>query len=193
VNTLPPKGVVKNPTISDTTYPLHVSWDGILVDDPGFNGSQPQRDDIVHRVREVLDLLWDDVAHEIEEEACVILGITDLREYFRSPSGFFQDHIKRYSKSRRKAPIYWQLATPAASYAVWVYYHRFYKDTFYKVLNDYVNPKLQQEERSLTGLRQEAGPNPTGSQRRGDHQLRTLVATRSATQTVAEGVQRVLG
>jgi hypothetical protein len=38
-------------------YPLLISWDGILVDDTGPEGTQPHHDDIVYRVREVLDLL----------------------------------------------------------------------------------------------------------------------------------------
>jgi hypothetical protein len=78
----------------------------------------------------------------------------------------FADHIKRYSKSRRKAPIYWQLATPSASYSVWLYYHRLTRDTFYKVLNDYVTPKLQHEERKLAGLLQDGSGSPTASQRK---------------------------
>jgi hypothetical protein len=153
------------PADTPSIYPLRIFWDGILVDDSGFNGSQAHQEDIVSRVREVLELLWKDNAHEIEQEACDILGVADLREYFRKPSGFFQDHLKRYSKSRRKAPIYWQLATSSGSYSVWLYYHRFTKDTFYKILNDHVNPKHREEERRLTSLRQDSGPNPTAGQR----------------------------
>ena len=69
------------------------------MDDPGFNGTQPHRDDIIRRVREVLDLLWKDKSHDIEQEACDILGVSGLRDYFRKPAKFFQDHLKRYSKS----------------------------------------------------------------------------------------------
>ena len=39
---------------------------------------------IVRRVREVFDLLWKDKAHNIEQEACEILGVSELRDYFRS-------------------------------------------------------------------------------------------------------------
>ena len=35
---------------------------------------------------------------------------SDLRVWIAS--SFFEHHIKRHSKSRRKAPILWQLATP---------------------------------------------------------------------------------
>ncbi len=147
-------------------YPIEIPWDGILVDDPGFNRSQPHRDDIVRHARGVLDLLWKDKAHEIEQDACDILGVSDLRDYFRNPSGFFRDHLKRYSKSRRKAPIYWPLSTASGSYTLWLYYHRFTKDTFYKVLGDYITPKLQHEERKLTDLVQAAGSTPTVSHRK---------------------------
>ena len=151
-NTLPPEGAVKNPTIPDDSYPLRVSWDGVLVDDPGFNGDRPHRDDIIRRVREVFDLLWKDKAHEIEQEACDILGVSDLREYFRKSSGFFQDHLKRYSKSRRKAPIYWPLSTASGSYTIWLYYHRLTDQTLYAAVNKYLEPKIAETERGIARI-----------------------------------------
>src|SRR5690606_21687319 len=99
-STIPPVGTVTNPIIADREYPLRVSWDGILVDDPGVEGGPSHLDDIVCRLRGVVDLLWNDRAHSIEQEACDILGVKELRDYFRRPAGFFQDHLKRYSKSR---------------------------------------------------------------------------------------------
>ncbi|RJQ50955.1 MAG: BREX-1 system adenine-specific DNA-methyltransferase PglX [Desulfobacteraceae bacterium] len=148
-NTLPTEGSVKNPIIRDSDYPLRISWDGILVDDPGFNGNQLHRDDIVRRVREVFDLLWKDKAHEIEQEACDILGVSDLRDYFRRPAGFFQDNLKRYSKSRRKAPIYWPLSTVSGSYTIWLYYHRLSDQILYGAVNKYVEPKIAEIERGI--------------------------------------------
>lgn len=112
--TLPPEGSVKDLMIPDSKYPLVISWNGVLVDDPGMNGDRPHRHDIVRRVRDVFDLLSNEKAHEIEREACDILSVSDLRDYFRRPAGFFQDHLKRYTKSRRKAPIYWPLSTDGA-------------------------------------------------------------------------------
>ena len=152
-NTLPIEGTVKNPTVPDDNYPLRISWDDILVDDPGFNGAQLHRDDIVRRVREVLDLFWQNNAYEIEQEACDILGVSDLCDYFRRPSGFFQDHLRRYSKSRRKAPIYWPLSTASGSYTVWLYYHRLTDQTLYTAVNDFVEPKLKQLSGEVHALR----------------------------------------
>jgi hypothetical protein len=79
---------------------------------------------------------------------------------------FFALHINMYSRGRREAPIYWQLATSSASYSVWLYIHAFTGDTLYQVQNDYVAPKLQYETRRLEEMRSEAGPNPSAKTRR---------------------------
>ena len=78
---------------------------------------------------------------------------------------FFGAHVSAYSKSRRKAPIYWQLATSSAAYSVWLSYHCLTKDSLYKVLNDFLGPKLQHEMRKLAGMTHVAGGNPSARQR----------------------------
>jgi hypothetical protein len=86
-------------------YPLRIDGDGILIDDLDHS------DDLVRRVRNCLEVIWKDRAEAIEKEAYEILGVKELRDYFRKPGkgGFWDDHVSRYSKSRRKAPIYWLL------------------------------------------------------------------------------------
>ncbi|MEH1891214.1 MAG: hypothetical protein V7K92_17775 [Nostoc sp.] len=103
----------------------------------------------------MLQVIWDDKSEAIEQEACEILGVKDLREYFRklSNGGFWTDHIKRYSKSRRKAPIYWLLQSSNKNYSIWIYYHRLDKDILFKALVNYVEPKLRLEESNLQQLR----------------------------------------
>ena len=130
-------------------YSYRIDWDGILVDDP------EHQDDIVRRVRAVMEVIWKNRAESIEKEACDILGVKTLREFFRKPSksGFWDDHIKRYSKSRRKAPIYWMLQSSKKNYGIWLYYHRLDKDMLFKALMNYVEPKIQREENRLTELR----------------------------------------
>jgi hypothetical protein len=78
---------------------------------------------------------------------------------------FFPLHVRMYSRSRRKAPIYWQLATPSASYSVWLYVHAFNKDTLFRVQNDYVGPKLAHEDRRLESMKRELRA-ATASQRK---------------------------
>ena len=130
-------------------YPLRIDWDGILVDDPDH------QDDIVRRAREVLEQIWKDRADAIEKEACDTLGMKSLRDYFRKPAkgGFWDDHVKRYSKSRRKAPVYWLLQSSRKNYSLWLYYHRLDRDILYKALLNYVEPKIQREENHLSELR----------------------------------------
>jgi hypothetical protein len=136
-------------TNSPDDYPIKIDWNGILVDAPDHP------DDIIRRVRDVLEVIWKDRADAIEKEACEILGVADLRDYFRKPgaSGFWDDHIKRYSKSRRKAPIYWLLQSSKKNYALWIYYHRLDKDILFKALLNYVEPKIRREEALLSELR----------------------------------------
>ncbi len=145
-------------------YPLRIDWDGILVDDPDHP------DDIIRRVRDVLELIWKDRAEAIEKEACEILGVPNLRDYFRKPGagGFWDDHVKRYSKSRRKAPIYWLLQSSKKNYALWIYYHRLDKDILFKTLLNYVEPKIRLEEGRLDSLRsqkQASGEGGKGSKK----------------------------
>jgi len=94
----------------------------------------------------------------------------------------------RYTQSRRKAPIYWQLATPSASYSVWLYYHLFTKDMFFKVLNEYVKPKHEHERQKQSRLQSEAGAEPTRSQRK-EFERQEKFVTELA--TMVEEVERI--
>jgi hypothetical protein len=147
--TLPPESEVKKATILDSEYPIRISWSGFLVDDT----EHPE--DIINRIREVLDLVWKDKALEIEHEVCDILGVSNMRDYFRKPTGFFQNHLKRYSKSRRKAPIYWPLSTASGSYTLWVYYHRLSDQTLFRCVQDFIEPKIKEIERDIERLQKE--------------------------------------
>ena len=64
-----------------------------------------------------------DLAHLVEE----VLGRVDMpvpddvRRWMQRD--FFAFHLQRYSKSRRKAPIYWPLVTASGSYTSVSYTH----------------------------------------------------------------------
>ena len=104
-------------------------------------------------------MIWKERAEAIEKEACEILGVKELRDYFRKPGkgGFWDDHVSRYSKSRRKAPIYWLLQSSKKNYALWLYYHRLDKDLLFKALVNYVEPKIRLETSRLETLREPEG------------------------------------
>jgi hypothetical protein len=142
-------------------YPLAINWGGILSDDP----EHPE--DLARRMRDVIEIVWKSRADQMEKEACEILGLPGLRDYFRKPGkgGFWDDHISRYSKSRRKAPIYWLLQSTKKNYALWLYYHRLDKDLLFKALVNYVEPKIRLETNRLETLRsQKAAAGDSGKE-----------------------------
>lgn len=109
---------------------------GILVDDPG----NPH--DLVRLVEEVL--------------AYVDVPASDnIRRWLQKD--FFAFHLKLYSKSRRKAPIYWPLSTASGSYTLWIYYPSLTSQTLFTAVNDFLdgpNGKLTQVSRECAELRQ---------------------------------------
>ncbi len=130
-------------------YHVEISWEGILSDD------REHKDDIVSRVRRVLEVIWKDKAELTERRICESLRVKTLRDYFRKSSkgGFWDDHIARYSKSRRKAPIYWLLQSAKKNYSLWLYYPRLDRDLLFKALINYVEPKIRLESNRLDLLR----------------------------------------
>jgi hypothetical protein len=140
------EGLPAEPKDVPGDYPLRISWPGILVDD------ENHPEDIVARVRESIEVIWKDRAESIEQEACGILGVKTLRDYFRRPAAFFADHLKRYSKSRRQAPIYWPLSTKSGSYTLWLYYHRLTDQTLHTCLADFLDPKIRKVQAELDAL-----------------------------------------
>lgn len=144
-------GLPAGPQDVPEEYPVRITWSGILVDDEGHP------EDIITRVREVIEVIWKEKDGDIEQEACEILGVDSLRDYFRKPGNFFAEHLKRYSKSRRQAPIYWPLSTASGSYTIWLYYQRLSDQTLYRCVNDYIEPKLKQVMDSTRQLRQKTG------------------------------------
>jgi hypothetical protein len=139
-------------------YPIAFPENGLLVDDPGHAR------DITAAVRAVFeevfkesaDAWWNDVGALLDPKK------RDLRDWLAT--SFFERHLKRHSKSRRKSPIIWQLAVPSGRYSVWLYAHRITRDSFIQVQNDLVAPKLDHEERRLASLVRDAGANPSSKE-----------------------------
>jgi hypothetical protein len=132
---------------------------GILVDDDGHE------DDLIHRISEIVfHYFGSDGVNELTRVLDQQSGGRSLRALISD--NLFERHIADFSDYRRKAPIYWQIATQSARYSVWLYIHAFSKDTFFRILNDYAAPKLAHEERRLESLSGELRDNATASQRR---------------------------
>ncbi len=132
-------------------YPAIVEWNGIMVDDDLHKAN------IISKLKQIIEIIWKNKSEQIELEICENLDIQNINIYLSKPTGFFAEHLKRYSKSRRQAPIYWPLQTPSMSYTLWLYYHRLTDQTLYICVNDFVEPKLKQVLESSTHLRQKTG------------------------------------
>ena len=113
----------------DEPYHHHA---GILVDDPSHEHDLPR---LITDVLETVDAQVDE----------------DQRRWLRRD--FFKYHLQQYSKSRRKAPIYWPLATASGSYTLWLYYPDLTDQTLFTAVNDFVEPKLKQVDSELANLR----------------------------------------
>jgi hypothetical protein len=117
--------------LPEEAAPFHAHA-GILVDDPGH----PH--DLARLVEGVLEQVSLPVPNEVQRWL---------------QRDFFAFHLQRYAKSRRKAPIYWPLATPSGSYTLWIYYPSLSSQTLYTAINDFVEPKLKQVGDDVTALR----------------------------------------
>jgi hypothetical protein len=106
---------------------------GFLVDDPGHPHDLAQ--------------LVEDVLVNVDNPV-----MPDVRRQLQRD--FFPFHLKRYSKSRRKAPIYWQFATSSGRYSFWLYGPGVNIDTFFRLQQDVLDPKIAKETRALDGFSQ---------------------------------------
>jgi len=130
--------------LPDGAVPFHANT-GILVDDPGH----PH--DLSHLVEEVL--------------ARVAMPVPDdVRRWLQRD--FFSFHLQRYSRSRRKAPIYWPLATTSGSYTLWLYYPALSNQTLYTSIIDFVEPKLKQIGSDLATLRSKGAARSRDDEKR---------------------------
>lgn len=120
--------------LPDRAAPFHAHA-GILVDDPGHTH------DLARLAEAVLECVETPVPN-------------DVRRWLQKD--FFALHLLRYSKSRRKAPIYWPLSTASGSYTLWVYYPSLNNQTLFTAVNDFLdgpNGKLTQVSRECAELR----------------------------------------
>jgi hypothetical protein len=140
-------------------YPLSLPPDGVLLDE----SNHPV--DIVAVVRNVAAEVesWADVLDDVEH----VLRGRSLRDYLRRY--FFRDHLAQYSGSRRRAPIYWQLAVPSRDWGVWVYAPALSRETLFAVARYAVRRERKGKERlELLLAEREAGAKGRSVKELGD-------------------------
>lgn len=105
-------------------YDLDIPPGQLLFDQPGHPW------DIVERIQTVAALLVGD-ADRLSTDVMQHLKGKGLRDHLRKH--FFKVHLRRYTKSRRKAPIYWPLYVPSGAWGVWVYAPSLRRETLYAI------------------------------------------------------------
>jgi len=131
-------------------YPVDVPDDGIFVSDTKHYRN------ISQSVTKVIYQLWPDNGDKIINELCEIGVFNKLEDFLDSPTGFFDFHYKRYTKSRREAPIYWPISTFSGSYTIWLYYPALNDQTLYCVVNNYLKDKIKDTETEISLLENNA-------------------------------------
>lgn len=127
-------------------YPLLLPEDGILVED----NTNPKS--IEKAINIVIDKIWPDCSYSILNELLDIGNINSLNQFFSNPNGFFDFHYKRYTKSRREAPIYWPISSSNGNYTVWIYYPKLNAKTLISIINNYLQPKIDEVVESIRQL-----------------------------------------
>jgi hypothetical protein len=108
------------------------------------------------KVKEICGSVFAFDADQFEKAACDALGVENLFAVFRDPMKFFEFHLGEYSRSGRRAPIYWPLSTASGAYTLWLYYPSLTSQTLYTAINDFIEGptgKLKQVEQEAAALR----------------------------------------
>lgn len=139
---------IREPELGDLFDPVPVHPPGMLLHDgraargtpPGYGFDLPPGQilldqpghpwDIVQRLTSAASQFVED-ADRLLADLIQHLGGRDLRDHLRKH--FFKHHLTRYSKSRRKAPIYWPLYTPSRRWGLWIYAPSLTRETLYAV------------------------------------------------------------
>lgn len=108
---LDPEG--RPPQAPPEGYPLDFPSDGIMLDQSGHDRDLAEA---VSRAAAVLGGSDDELSEAV---ATLMPNKPSLAGYLRGQ--FSKQHLTMYSKSRRKAPIYWQLQVPSKNWGVWLY------------------------------------------------------------------------
>ena len=133
--------------VSNMSYPISVTDFGIIgTDAVGGRGFS-------ELIVEALQFIYSDGADSIESQILKELEHRSLSEYLTKSFGFFSDHLQKYSKGRRQAPIYWPISTSTGGYTLWLYYPSLTDQTLFTAVNDFVEPKLKQVGEDVDALR----------------------------------------
>ena len=99
--------------------------------------------------------LWPKAAPDALSQLCGALRVDHLSSYLSDPgtSGFYTDHARRYSKGRRRAPLYNWFGTASGSFGVLFMAPAATSDTLFILRNEVLAPRLTRAERAAEAAR----------------------------------------
>jgi Eco57I restriction-modification methylase len=161
------------PSQAPPGYPLELPSPRLLIDQPG----NPW--DVEAAIDHAAAVLFADPT-AVLQDVVGILG-RDLRPHLRRQ--FFRDHLTRYTKSQRKAPIYWPLYVPSGAWGVWVYAPAFSREMLFAVVRTAAG-RLDAAEAEIRRLRRERDAGGAG------RSAREVVTLLEAEENLAEELRR---
>lgn len=128
-------------TATPDGYGVEVPPDGLLFDQEDHPWGA------VTRIRAAAEAVYTSQAM-VDGPLATLMSTPDLAKYLRS--NFFKSHLSRYSMSRRKAPIYWQLQVPSKTWGVWLYMPRLSREMLFAVVRETEQRQRLAEQRVAT-------------------------------------------
>ena len=129
------------PTSAPAGYGVEVPPDGLLFD------QEDHPWDAATCIRAAVDAVYGSQAMA-DESLATLMKKPNLAQYLRS--NFFKSHLSRYSMSRRKAPIYWQLQVPSKTWGAWLYVPRLSREMLFAVVRETEQRQRLAEQRIAT-------------------------------------------
>ena len=129
------------PPTTPGEYVVEIAPDGLLLD------QEDHLWDAVARIRTAADVVYRSQA-KVDDSLAILMSKPDLAKYLRS--SFFKSHLSRYSMSRRRAPIYWQLQVPSKTWGMWLYMPRLSREMLFAVVRETEQRQRLAEQRVAT-------------------------------------------
>ncbi len=142
-------------------YPLAIPSSGMLTIDK----FDPQATD--QQLGEALSILWPAATPDALTQLTSALRAAHLSDYLTDSgnAGFYTDHTRRYSKGRRRAPLYLWFGTASGAFGVLLLASAATSDTLFILRNDIVTPRLVRAEKMAETVRLEGGATPNAAGR----------------------------
>ncbi|MEQ8191333.1 MAG: hypothetical protein ABRQ39_25440, partial [Candidatus Eremiobacterota bacterium] len=161
-------------------YPFKIISDGIIPLDEGH----PQ--DIVRLIEIASEITFGkETSEEVIKEIELILG-QNLRSYFTKK--FFDSHTNRYLKK----PVYWLIQSSNRRYSIYLYYHSINSDTLFKIIRNYIEPKINFLSSELKDLQSNIDASDGGEKRRIESRKQNLEEVLSEIIAFKESVKKII-